>query len=873
MLLAMSGMIFGQKEGRVLWENLVDKLPYYQPNSYFDYDNGAMMQVSPAGNTMLCYPDKSVASYGTKMKGIDKDGKFMWSSSELYKNEQGVTYPSVINSNYFTIGITVKGRGEGQLYFDRNYNFIKTLTYPTFVDNGWFENDLNSNFIKYDSLGREEWRYKNQDGNYIQLFSTKPPYVGILKGGDNSISKFIVLQKNGIVSNLSESFDCNNILGSGWYGEHTIDENGGWGINSQWDYNKAEYIKFNKVGKITAKVPARSLMTEESYKKYNTTHTTGSKYLILSYLNLDKNEVFFSRIDSLGNVRTIASNCVLKGSDFFGEVAFGVKVLDEKDIIYNIGIRENNGEVANKYEIGVVRFDTSNLSWRKTISVGASSIFNSIIIRPNNTFFQVSSKDYSPIKSFKLYDVNGNIQWESSFEGDFTNSYQLKIIKDYFYVNLTGNKSTLAKVRFSDGKIIWSKEQYSIYSFQRGIKQNKNGDDVIFYERINGSGKLAQNFSVIDNSGLIKWTYTFPKFIYKEHTDFGFNENKVIVSTLEPDGNLNNHVLRKISPCEDLNAISITANNTEACPTEKVRLSATKQDGITYQWQKDGKDLPNYRDVVYDMSESGIYTLVGKDETCQNTVTSNALKVTIRSLPSAEITAPKTVFCEGGKITLASQTNGSFFQWQKDGKDIPNATSGIYEVSQSGDYRVGVRDDKCPQVGFSNIITINVKPSPEATISTDIKGVVYEPFKVKLNANVGVGLSYEWYKNDSLITNATTSIYEANKSGTYQVKVSKDGCVKLSEPFKISILIPLANESEVGEEEVQVYPNPSRGEFNVILPKSLKNADIQLFDSFGRERSIINIGEQIQANGLTQGVYFLKIGKADKVVTSKIVIE
>jgi hypothetical protein len=83
----------------------------------------------------------------------------------------------------------------------------------------------------------------------------------------------------------------------------------------------------------------------------------------------------------------------------------------------------------------------------------------------------------------------------------------------------------------------------------------------------------------------------------------------------------------------------------------------------------------------------------------------------------------------------------------------------------------------------------------------------------------------------------------------------------------------LANESEIGEDVVQVYPNPSKGEFKIILPKSLKNADIQLFDSFGRERNLTYTGEQVQADGLVQGVYFVRISKGEKVVTSKLVIE
>ena len=406
----------------------------------------------------------------------------------------------------------------------------------------------------------------------------------------------------------------------------------------------------------------------------------------------------------------------------------------------------------------------------------------------------------------------------------------------------------------------------NISNFEKDIKQDKNGNDIIFYSNDNNNKCI----SLIDKQSKIKWTYHFPENINSNYSNFIEYDKNIITFSLIPSDS--KYLLRKFIPCIIIDSITITGN-TEACPTEKVKLSIPKEDGLTYQWQKDGKDLPNVKDVVYDFGESGTYTVVAKDELCQNSVTSNALKVNIRTLPNAEITSPKSIFCDGEKTVMTAKTNGTFFQWQKDQKDIPNATSGIFEVSEAGNYRVGVRDDKCPQVGYSNVYTIITKLLPDANISTDIKGVVYEPFSVKMTANSGTGLAYQWLKDDVIIPNETTLTYEAKKSGKYKVSVTYDGCTKLSDALTISILIPLANQEEIGEEQVQVYPNPSKGEFKIILPKSLKNADIQVFDSFGRERSLTYTGEQAQTEGLTQGVYFLRVQKGDKSITNKIIIE
>jgi hypothetical protein len=489
-------------------------------------------------------------------------------------------------------------------------------------------------------------------------------------------------------------------------------------------------------------------------------------------------------------------------------------------------------------------------------------------MKPDNTFLEISSEsDYSENKKAKIYDINGNLKWTSPF---FFYTYTWSYIDGFMYFHKDGVLNKLAKIRCSDGKIIWDNVKGRVYNFYKDIFKDPQGNDVIFSEQYDPINYSSRKVSSINADGTVKWFHDIPLEISVGHTDFGFYEGKLTYNYFVPKGDKSIMYLRKISPCNVLNAITITGN-TEACPTEKVKLSIPKEDGLTYQWQKDGKDIPNVKDAIYDFGESGTYTVVAKDELCQNSVTSNALKVNIRTLPNAEINAPKSIFCEGEKTIMTATTSGTFFQWQKDQKDIPNATSGIYEVSEAGNYQVGVRDDKCPQVGYSNVYTIITKLLPEANISTDIKGVVYEPFSVKMNANSGTGLAYQWLKDDVIIPNETTLTYEAKKSGKYKVSVTYDGCTKLSDALTINILIPLANQEEIAEGQVQVYPNPSKGEFKIILPKSLKNADIQVFDTFGRERSLRYTGEQ--AEGLTQGVYFLRVQKGERTVMNKIVIE
>ena len=240
---------------------------------------------------------------------------------------------------------------------------------------------------------------------------------------------------------------------------------------------------------------------------------------------------------------------------------------------------------------------------------------------------------------------------------------------------------------------------------------------------------------------------------------------------------------------------------------------------------------------------------------------------------SIEVTGATEV-CSGTQVQLSiAQQEGSRYQWQKDGQDLANANSNVFKATLSGSYSVIIRDPLCQNSSILNPVKVTIKPTPEASITTDIKGTVYEPFKVRMNANTGTGLTYQWLRNDSLIASATSAIYEAQVSGDYRVKVTKEGCSQLSVPLKISIAIPLGTESDFGSEQVKIYPNPNQGDFTLILPNNFKNAEFQLFDSLGRSYPLTLNDNQIHTDMLSRGMYFLKITQGNRSVTRKVIIE
>jgi hypothetical protein len=842
-LLAMSGMAFGQKEGKLLWEidsltpNRSDNKSYLRtlisPNyNYFNTNTNAPL-ISPSGNIMVkCLRVETGPStpYGIdhpEVKVFDKNGKLLWVDTDYYKKYDNNL--RIRQEGKFTF---LERFMDSTFCFNENFELVKKIAYRngdylTAAEDGFLYIQQNA-LIKYNQDGKEEWRYERPNlvdirshysylnrvyydqSNYaIRYYS--PPYILVTTTQSNK-KNIIILDKDGKKINEIEKpldINTNNLVSSSFHVQPTADK-GFWYMNFV-TFSKALYVKFDSTGKETGRYfkEGRGLFNEIVLEDNSILASLQGG----SYTGNNNELPEIIKISPKGDVLKYTIPLSKTPFDYASNPNLQV-VPSRKSIVFNL-VYQPDANGGYKAEIGVINLDDFKPIWTKTIDAGLtnSTKGSQILFGKDNTFFQSLSVNDSNFQKFRVYDFDGNLKWESSFSvptPDYAGRLTWRIVENNLYCN---NGNELTKIRYTDGKILWTKQGIKLQQFKDYcIKIDQPDHEVIVYrdyskERsfkmmvLNPDGSEKLKFDIPDDENRISVqpnvdhvpTIDFTLSDKKELIILSYNINLVYNSSVF-SGITTRVILRKILLCNDLNGISITANKTEVCTGTKVKLSTTKQDGLTYQWQKDGKDIPIFKDVVHDVEESGNYTVTVKDEVCQNQTTSNPIKVTI-------------------------------------------------------------------------------KPLPEAIISTDIKGVVYEPFTAKMSANTGTGLSYQWLKDDAIIPSETTVNYEAKKSGKYNVSVSKDGCTKLSDALTISILIPLANQEEVGEEVVQIYPNPNKGEFKIILPKSLKSADIQLFDSYGRERMLTYKGEQAQAEGLVIGAYFLRVSKDGKTVTSKLIIE
>jgi hypothetical protein len=108
----------------------------------------------------------------------------------------------------------------------------------------------------------------------------------------------------------------------------------------------------------------------------------------------------------------------------------------------------------------------------------------------------------------------------------------------------------------------------------------------------------------------------------------------------------------------------------------------------------------------------------------------------------------------------------------RDSLPILGATAYKFNVSQKGNYNVVVRLNSC--VSSSNVIQVDVKKLPSATIFGVDSTTKCEGEKVELRRNQYSGLQYQWYLNGAAILGQTDSILYANLSGSYYF-IQQDG--------------------------------------------------------------------------------------------------
>ena len=231
---------------------------------------------------------------------------------------------------------------------------------------------------------------------------------------------------------------------------------------------------------------------------------------------------------------------------------------------------------------------------------------------------------------------------------------------------------------------------------------------------------------------------------------------------------------------------------TTFCSGDNVILSAVAGTGYTYQWLRNGTIISGATSISYTATLAGNYTC--RVSVSGSSVVSNAIAVTVNPSPTATIAAAGSLsVCAGDVVMLTANSGaGLTYQWFRNGIAVASATALTYNATTTGTYSCAVTLGSCTK--FSNLISIVVNTPPAAAISASGSTNICAGGSVSLTANAGGSFSYQWMRNNTLISAATSINYSAISAGNYTCVVTALGCSDTSNVVNV-IVNPLPTAS------------------------------------------------------------------------------
>lgn len=206
----------------------------------------------------------------------------------------------------------------------------------------------------------------------------------------------------------------------------------------------------------------------------------------------------------------------------------------------------------------------------------------------------------------------------------------------------------------------------------------------------------------------------------------------------------------------------------------------------------------------------------------------------------------------GDKLTSSA---GSAFQWYFNNNLIANSDTQTISAIQSGNYFVEVSDSFGCSF-FSDTFQLTVC---DEKIKPNINYVAPDSLWTD-----SVEYSLQWFYNGSAIQGANAPYYIANKDGGYSVRAQDTlGCSVNSD---IRLVTGVGN-SELwrSKSAIDVYPNPSRGKFNVSLEAcpECTLSNLEIYNTLGEKVYAMSKTSaksiEIDISDQPASIYFLKI--------------
>ncbi len=300
------------------------------------------------------------------------------------------------------------------------------------------------------------------------------------------------------------------------------------------------------------------------------------------------------------------------------------------------------------------------------------------------------------------------------------------------------------------------------------------GSDVYKLRVKSSTGFISSNFFVKDAVNVGGTLTYFPAY-YKPYEESFFINNKQATASICTGGSV---------------TLAID-NSTPTIPNS----SPVNYSSIKYKWYKDNVVVSGATSSSLIAKSAGVYYVMLDYGTCTDSnFRSNSVTVTQSSggTSASVVSSLGNPFCSaGGATTLGlGSVTGNTYQWYKDNVKINGATTKTLLANQEGFYSVFVDFGGCSStftIDLKELKTVSSINIPDTNVIAD-----GEIIKVIVTTNAA-SPTFEWYKNNTLISGITTNTYDVTSTGNYKVKITQQsGCAVVDEvSFLVNSVIDL----------------------------------------------------------------------------------
>jgi PKD repeat protein len=231
------------------------------------------------------------------------------------------------------------------------------------------------------------------------------------------------------------------------------------------------------------------------------------------------------------------------------------------------------------------------------------------------------------------------------------------------------------------------------------------------------------------------------------------------------------------------------------CSGENLVLYGSNGIGFTYQWIKDGNALGSETSSFLNVNQSGDYRVkITNAFQCVDTSVASTITVNPSPISTIQVTG-QLVNCQGDSVKLSGPSDpGLSYQWNSYGTALMGETDSVLTVVQTGNYSlITTNTYNCSTESQGTVVTVN--PVPGASILPLGPTSFCQGDSVVLQANAGLGLSYEWMENGAMLSGNTNNQLLVDSSGVFTVKVTNTyNCSSESQAINVtSFPIPTAD--------------------------------------------------------------------------------